>query len=111
MSSKVEELAASLTAQLAKKELPPARTLTLKLKTSDFKIHSRQTTEGGPFQDYTSVVTAAQALLAAEIKAHGASRSALPTSGSPLNAKADSRYPMRLSDAHTPSSKTMKSAS
>lgn len=75
MASKAEEIATSLASQVAKKNLPPARTITLKLKTSDFKIHSRQTGDGGPFRDFDSIVTAVQALLTAELRdVHAATR-------------------------------------
>ena len=75
MASKAEEIATSLALQVAKKNLPPARTITLKLKTSDFKLHSRQTGDGGPFRDFDSIVTAVQALLTAELRdVHAATR-------------------------------------
>lgn len=75
MARKAEEIATSLASQVAKKNLPPARTITLKLKRSDFKIHSRQTGDGGPFRDFDSIVTAVQGLLTAELReCHAATR-------------------------------------
>ena len=49
MEAKLRSLAESLAKHVAQKRLSPARTLTLKLKTTTFDLWTRQTTEGGPW--------------------------------------------------------------